>query len=163
MALPLCLNMCLANPALETGLESQLWLGETPADKAEGVSSEGGPSLVLRAPGRRAHHAGVVGLDVLGAVAQRQTWQHRHGVNLAALQPCSCWLCSEWQVGRVESAELTCSGLRSRECLSAAWAALPQGSYVYCLDSWSPFGSPACAMGYLPSENQPAMGKQAIP
>lgn len=36
--------MCLANPALETGLESQLWLGETPAAETEGVSSEGGPS-----------------------------------------------------------------------------------------------------------------------
>lgn len=46
-------------------------------------------------------------------------------------------------------------GLRSRESFSAARTALPQGSCVSCLDSWSP----ACAMGYLPSENQSAFGK----
>lgn len=93
--LPLCLNTCLANPALESGLESQLWLGETPTAEAEGVSSEGGPSLVVRAPGRCAHLAGVLGMDVLGAVIQGQTWHHRHGVHLDALQPCSCLLPSE--------------------------------------------------------------------
>lgn len=41
--------------------------------------------LVVRAPGRCVHHAGVVGMDVLGAVAQHQTWHHRHGVDLDAL------------------------------------------------------------------------------
>lgn len=34
----------------------------------------------------------MVRMDVLGAVAQRQTWHHRHGIDLDALQPYSCWL-----------------------------------------------------------------------
>lgn len=45
--------------------------------------------LVAGAPGSCVHHAGVVGMDVLEAVAQCQTWHHRHGVDLEALQICN--------------------------------------------------------------------------
>lgn len=93
--LPLCLHTSLANPALETGFESQLWLGETPTAQAEGVSSERGPSPGGKGTWKVCSPPGMVRMDVLGAVAQHQTWHLRHGVDLDALQPCSCWPHSE--------------------------------------------------------------------
>lgn len=81
--------MCLANPALETGLESQLWLGETPAAETEGVSSEGGPSPGGRGTWQLCSPRWRGGNDVLEAAAQCQTWHHRHGVDLEALQICN--------------------------------------------------------------------------
>lgn len=66
---------------------------------------------------------GVVGMDAVQAVTQRQTHTTRTpgttgvgliqmpcGLAVALRQPCSCWLHTECRVGMAESAELTCCG-----------------------------------------------------